>query len=154
KTATGATVHLDLSGTLYPAGDHPWQLTFSDTSPTPQTVTVKGAYTVNPFPADTMFVIEAEDYNYENGKTKPEASVMPYKGGAYPGVLGVLNVDYFNNDGNDNGGTGTVGGDSYRHEDMPAPDTNPHHVDITPNSGRYGTDRVSYQMDVNYRIGW
>jgi hypothetical protein len=33
--------------------------------------------------ATGVFAIEGEDFDYEGGKTKDEASVMPYMGGAY-----------------------------------------------------------------------
>ena len=34
--------------------------------------------------------IEAEDFNFESGKTKPAASVMPYVGDAYNGLDAVF----------------------------------------------------------------
>ena len=46
--------------------------------------------------ATGVFSIEAEDLNYDNGKAKPEASVMPYKGDAYNGLDAVFDVDYHN----------------------------------------------------------
>jgi hypothetical protein len=154
KTDTGATIHLDLTGTMFASGELPWVLTFSDTSTPPQNVTATGKYVVNPYPTDGTFVIEAEDYNYDNGKTNPQSgtagmdiNVMPYSGGAYDSLLGIYNVDYSNNDGNDS--------DAYRHEDIPVPDTNPHHVDIAPSNGnRYSNDRGIFTTDNNWRIGW
>jgi hypothetical protein len=49
------------------------------------------------------FLIEAEDFNYEGGKWKPEANVMPYVGNAYTNLTAVQDVD-FNNDGDESGG--------------------------------------------------
>src|SRR4029079_15781748 len=136
KTDTGATVHLDLSGTTFPSGEIPWTLTFSDTSSPAQSVTATGKYVVNPYPTEGVFVIEAEDYNYASGKTLPEASVMPYAGGAYADLPGVYDTDYHNQDGNDNGGVGTVGSDVYRHEGIPIPETDADrtHVNIAGNN--------------------
>lgn len=54
-----------------------------------------------PWPFDVVemktpvFYIEAADFDYDGGKHKPEASVMPYAGGAYAGLSAVHNVDYF-----------------------------------------------------------
>ena len=48
--------------------------------------------------ATGVFAIEAEDFDYDNGKAKDEASVMPYLGGAYAGLSAVLGVDYQNDD--------------------------------------------------------
>ncbi len=43
------------------------------------------------------FLIEAEDFNFASGQTKPEASVMPYMGNAYTNLMtAVNNVDFFN----------------------------------------------------------
>src|SRR4029079_13360051 len=46
--------------------------------------------------ATGVFNIEAEDFNFESGKTKPAASVMPYVGDAYNGLDAVFDVDYHN----------------------------------------------------------
>src|SRR5262249_18847516 len=110
KTATGATIHLDLSGTMYDAGEHPWKLAFSDTSSPVQNLTATGNFVVVPYPATTVFVIEAEDFNYSSddvtgGKTNPQKgtagldiNVMPYDGGAYDGLSAIKGVDYNNAD--------------------------------------------------------
>jgi hypothetical protein len=40
-------------------------------------------------------LIEAEDYNYEGGKHKPESDLPTYRGGAYRGLKPTLDVDFF-----------------------------------------------------------
>jgi hypothetical protein len=78
KTATGATIHVDLTGTQFTAGEHPWKLTFSDGSTPAQNATAQGNFVVNPYPTPGVFVIEAEDFNYSTdgvrGKTIPECN--------------------------------------------------------------------------------
>ena len=60
----------------------------------------------------------------------------------------MLNVDYYNSN--------ILDSDVYRHEDSPLADTaNPHHVDISNNSGsRFAVDRGTFQLTTDYRIGW
>jgi len=157
KTDTGATVHLDLSGTTYAAGEHPWKLTFSDTSAPPQPVSASGVHVVVPYPDPDkgIFVIEAEDFNYSDdgttgGKTNPQkgtetldVDVMPYVGGAYAGLSAVKGVDYNNADGNDS--------DLYRTE-LDANGEN--EVNIGGGSSRYQADRGWFEATANFRIGW
>jgi hypothetical protein len=45
-------------------------------------------------PSTPTFWIESADFNYNGGQTKPEASVMPYSGGAYAGLGAVAGTDY------------------------------------------------------------
>ncbi len=156
KTATGATVHLDLAGTSYAAGEHPWKLTFADTSAPPQIVTATGNHVVVPYPGTGIFAIESEDFNYSDdgvtgGKTNPQkgtadmdVDVMPYLGGAYAGLAAVKGVDYNNADANDS--------DLYRTE-LDANGEN--EVNIGASNGtRYGNDRGWFETTSNYRIGW
>lgn len=161
KTATGATIHLDLTGTTYPAGEIPWAITFNDNSPTPQTVSGSGKVVVNPYPTAGVFVIEAEDFNYSDdnitgGKTNPlagtpdmDVNVMPYLGGAYDNLSAIPEVDFHGNDGEDGG--------IYRTEQDPAP-ADPTQVNMVSFSrdtnGRYATDRGTFTTTQNYRIGW
>ncbi len=99
--------------------------------------------------AASSFWIEGEDYNFGSGKTLPEASVMPYAGGAYgdattpaDGKVAVLDTDYHDTDGNDS--------DVYR------PDTAPNNVNITTQLGNQnGTTRPgAFDLTGNYRLGW
>ncbi len=155
KTATGATVNLNLAGTTYPAGEIPWKLSFADTSTPPQTVEASGTYVVVPYPGTGIFVVEAEDFNYSDdgvvgGKTNPQkgtetldVDVMPYVGGAYAGLAAVKGVDYNNADANDS--------DLYRTE-LDANGEN--EVNIGSGSSRYATERGWFEATANFRIGW
>jgi len=87
--------------------------------------------------AQTQFVIEAEDFDYNKGQTKPEASVMPYLGGAYNGLSAVHNVDYHRND---NQTTSNL----YRQGESP-------NVPMIDNPD---LDRGAWKVTVNYRLGW
>ncbi len=155
KTDTGATVRLDLSGTTYPAGEHPWKLSFADTSSPPQQVDASGIYVVVPYPGTGIFVVEAEDFNYSDdgvvgGKTNPQkgtetldVDVMPYVGGAYAGLSAVEGIDYNNADGNDS--------DLYRTE---LDENGENEVNIGAGASRYATDRGWFEATANFRIGW
>ena len=90
------------------------------------------------------FWIEAEDFNYDNGKTVAAASTMPYAGGAYDGLGGVKGVDFVNADGADS--------DLYRTET----DANgEHEVNLNDNlGGRYGKERPGpFEVTTNYKLG-
>ena len=45
--------------------------------------------------AQSSFVIEAEDINFDGGQYVPSVNTMPYYGGAYDSLGAVHNVDYF-----------------------------------------------------------
>ncbi|HKS38550.1 MAG TPA: hypothetical protein VJW76_15255, partial [Verrucomicrobiae bacterium] len=97
-------------------------------------------------PAQGAFWIEAEDWDHSSGQSVASASTMPYLGGAYDGLAGVLNVDYFD-DQND----GDAGIDfTYR------TDKRPNHVNITVNTAnRFAVDRPGpVDLTIDYRIGW
>jgi hypothetical protein len=156
KTATGATIHLDRTGTMHDAGEHTWRLTFSDNSTPPQNVEATGTFIVNPYPTEGVFVIEAEDFNYSEdgvtgGRTNPQAgtegldvNVMPYNGGAYAGLSAVEGVDYNNGDANDS--------DMYRTE---LDENGENEVNIGGANGtRFGNDRGVFETTDNFRIGW
>lgn len=122
----------------------PVELTYAETGGSPR-VTAWTFRTIgfgpDDLPAAGAFVIEAEDYNYENGKHVPAASTMPYTGGAYDGLAATLNVDYFNNDGNDS--------DVYR------PDSAPNNVNLNDNlGGRHGRRRPGFDVESNLKLGW
>jgi hypothetical protein len=103
-------------------------VTFGDRS-------VRWSFVVGDLPA-TAFFIEAEDFNYGGGKHKPEASQMPYRGGAYAGEGAVFNVDY--NRGNE--GASPL----YRiGEDPQVP------MDRTGDRNRGLVD-----ININFKIGW
>jgi hypothetical protein len=151
KTASGATVAFDDTGTEYPSGEHTWSLSFSDSSVPANIINGQGTFIVNPYPTDGTFVIEAEDFNYDSGKFNPQkgtpemdVDVMPYMGGAYDGLNATAGVDYNGDDGNDS--------NIYRSE-LDA--TGQNAVNIVNNTGgRYGTDRGTYNATITYRLGW
>ncbi len=93
----------------------------------------------NELPRAGAFVIEAEDYDFGGGQSLPIADVMPYFGGAYSNLVGVLNVDYFNTDG--------AGSQLYR--PLPAPNSLTLAANIT---GRYGLERAGWSLTRNFRI--
>ena len=88
-TKAGNITTLNYQPAPFIAGStHAVALTFGDR-------TVNWSFTVNTSNLNTSaFYIEAEDFNYGSGQTKPEASVMPYAGGAYSGLAATVGVDY------------------------------------------------------------
>jgi hypothetical protein len=91
-------------------------------------------------PREGAFVIEAEDYDFEGGRHLPVASVMPYYGGAYSNRVGVLDIDYFNQDG----------ADSQAYRPLPAPNNASLFDNI---AGRYGAARPGWSVERNWRLG-
>jgi hypothetical protein len=131
--------------------DPNWRLEWTE-STTPETVHVEN-FTFRLAPDDlrygTPFNIEAEDWNYQNGQTVASASTMPYQGGAYDGLAGTLNVDYFDDQNEDDPAI------SYTYRT----DQRPNHADVTAQlTARFGTDRPgassTTDMLTNYRLGW
>ena len=82
------------------------------------------------------FIIEAEDFNTGGGQHRPEASVMPYLGGAYNGLSAVAEVDF-----NDPGAPESI---TYRTSDQG--------VGVNP----LGSDlaRGSWTVTADFRTGW
>lgn len=115
-------------------------------NPTVVMVTAKG-----------VFAIEAEDFDYDGGQTKPEASVMPYLGGAYEGLSAVLGVDYNNDD--DPGNNMVDGHPIYRWggdlgSNADDPNTSVSMGNETP-GGLFASNRLGeWTMTANYKIGW
>lgn len=148
-TAQGGTLLFDDTGTEWNAGEHSWSLEFKDSGT--NTVTGQGTFLVNPYPTEGTFVIEAEDWNYDGGKFNPmpltpelDVDVMPYLGGAYDTLGSVAGVDYNGDDANDS--------DLYRTE-LDA--TGQNAVNIGENlGGRWGSDRGTFTMTRNWRLGW
>jgi hypothetical protein len=91
------------------------------------------------------FNIEAEDFNYEGGKTKPEASTMPYLGNAYNGLKFTQDIDV--NNGPDESAAAAL---AYSRDlaadasvvEMKGPADPPDYV------------RGSFSVTNNYAIGW
>lgn len=95
--------------------------------------------------ATGVFAIEAEDFDYDGGQTLPEASVMPYMGGAYAGLGAIHGVDYLSNNGTDSpvyrGGQVLEGGTAApMAQDM---------------GGQFAITRMGeWELTTNYKIGW
>ncbi len=87
-------------------------------------------------PATPTFWIESADFDFNGGSTKPEASVMPYSGGAYAGLGAVAGTDYNGPNEGDNS--------YYRY-----PNTLGVPVSIATDFDRGGGEVV-----VDYRLGW
>ena len=132
---------------------HTWQLVWSE-SGTPATEHTEN-FSFNtrrlapddlPSYTDGSFWIEAEDWDYDNGKAVDAANTMPYTGAAYDGLAGVLNVDYWDNQNDGDGGINFT----YR------TDQRPNHVNVADNTGgRFGVDRPGdTDLTVNYKLGW
>lgn len=93
----------------------------------------------NELPRRGAFVIEAEDFNHGAGQHVPAASQMPYPGGAYAGLAGVVEVDFFNQD--------SLAAQLYRAQSPP------HQVALVPNvAGRFGVERPGWLAFVNHRL--
>lgn len=103
--------------------------------------------------ATGVFAIEAEDFDYDGGKSKPEASVMPYLGGAYAGLSALHGIDYFNTDAP--GNNQVDGHPVYRYGgDLSADAKNATIGNETP-GGQFASTRAGeWQMTTNYKIGW
>jgi hypothetical protein len=95
--------------------------------------------------ANGVFAIEAEDFDYDGGQTLPEASVMPYLGGAYAGLSAIHGVDYLSNNGTDSpqyrgGAVIEAGTAAPMASDM---------------GGQFAITRMGeWEMTTNYKIGW
>ncbi len=143
-TADGANVKY-----LASAGPHTWRLTWKDNGTPASTQSTAGSFAANPYPSPGTFLIEAEDFNYDGGKTNPkkqrlgeDVGVMPYLGGAYRDLDAVPGVDYNNDDGNFL--------PSFR---TPLARHVGHNVDMSDNlAGRWGKDRGTWEVTTNHRI--
>jgi hypothetical protein len=126
---------------------HTYIIQFNDTSTPAKTYTVTNQFTASPLGVPNQFIIEAEDFNYEGGKTRPEASIMPYLGAAYEGLNAVFDVDYRSPDKIDPG-QGWV--PLYRTGD---PVTDGKTAPLNVNGG-IENSRGTWEMTANYKIGW
>jgi hypothetical protein len=107
--------------------------------------------------ATGVFAIEAEDFDYDNGKFKTEASTMPYLGGAYSGLSAILGVDYNNDD--DPGNNQADGHPVYRWGGelgvgVDDPNTGAT-TSVEQPGGLFATTRAGeWTMTSNYKLGW
>lgn len=93
-------------------------------------------------PADlspSSFSVEAEQFDYDGGKSLPAVSAMPYAGDEYAGLGAVYEVDYRRPAGSN---------DLYRSGEDP-------NVPLAESlGGRWGTERPGFSVSMNHRIGW
>jgi hypothetical protein len=129
-TKTGTETTVTYQPAPFVAGStHRVDLTFLDRS-------MNWSFVVGSLPA-AKFFIEAEDWNYDNGKAKPEASAMPYFGGAYAGLSAVVGVDYSRGGSEPSSPLYRIG----EAEEVPMDRTN-------------DRDRNINEVQVNFKIGW
>lgn len=86
---------------------------FSDNSTVPISFTTRSVRS-SELAKPGVFVIEAEDFDFNNGQIQAAANTMPYEGGAYADHGGVVNVDFQRGDGPFNTGNGSRDGFNYR----------------------------------------
>jgi len=123
---------------------HTYIVQFTDSAT--KTTSVTNTFNVNALGAAGQFVIEAEDFNYGGGQTKPAASNMPYRTVVYGGLDAVLNVDYFSRNS------------------VTRADYTPTYRSASGAVATLGTmvclygggagDRASWTVTANYFIGW
>ena len=108
------------------------ELTFGDR-------TVRRSFTAGDI-SKVAFFIEAEDFNFDNGKTEAAASDMAtYRGGAYAGKGAAVGVDYQRDAGEGSSPLYRIG----------EANNVPMDVNYAEGRGRGFTD-----LQVNYKIGW
>lgn len=129
------------------------------------TVTSKNG-TASSYPDDNVratlkgaFVIEAEDYNYDSGKTVAAASVMPLGADLYQGKDGIPDVDYRSTSVSGSGDDGA--GNSYRNgwvdgsgTVFPSPAGTGGNLDVIIDNGGGNQTRPDFNLVNNYKIGW
>ncbi len=104
------------------------------------------------------FVIEAEDYNYEGGKTVTAASTMPLAADLYKGKDGLPGIDFVNL--SPSGGADDANGNSYRNgwtdgtTVFPSPSGAGGNLDVILDNGGGNTTRPDFTLANNYKIGW
>ena len=147
KTADLTTIAYTNSTAWVVGSSHTYIIQFNDTSTPAKTYTVTNQFTASPLGVPNQFVIEAEDFNYEGGKTRPEASIMPYLGGAYEGLNAMFDVDYHSAET-------LVPADGwtpvYRTGD---PVTDGKTAPLNVNGG-IENSRGTWEVTANYKIGW
>jgi len=123
--------------------------------------------TVTSFPDDDVratlkgaaLVIEAEDYNYDSGKTVAAASTMPLVSDLYVGKDGIPEVDFHST--TVSGGADNENGNSYRNgwvdgsgTVFPAPAGTGGNLDVIIDNGNGNQSRPDFTLANNYKIGW
>ncbi len=128
KAGTETTITYKPAGGFAAGSRNTVEVTFNDR-------TVSWTFVVG-LPATPVFWIEAADFDFGGGQSKPEASVMPYMGGAYAGLDAVAGTDYR--------GPFESSNPYYRY---------PNTLRV-PVSFANDRDRGGGEVVVNYRIGW
>ncbi len=127
-----------------------YELAFKDNGNPPKTKTITGTIVAHylPNPPAGCFAIEAEDFNYNSGQTRPGINQMPYFGGAYDTLSAVAGIDYQR--------SSTVpDGDVYRLTETP---NVPMGAALGTTQERPGTvpdvNRAGWDMTANFSLGW
>jgi hypothetical protein len=94
-------------------------------------------------------LVENEDYNYGGGQTKPEASLTTYRGGAYKGLKGTLDIDFFH-DGDNSAGAAFAYQRAAPADEGVIEDKGG--TDAVNNA--LGRNRGSFSVTENYALGW
>jgi hypothetical protein len=140
-----------------------YNMSFMDDSTAPSEQSSGGTQLASYLPSDDgdiagsgYFLIEAEDFNTDGGQSVALADTMPYLGGAYMGLGGVMGIDYSRDDNVDD-----PAAKEYR-----LWDTNSTPAGVPPliktNDGEgfrnmrdLSTDgTVTWNVPVNYAVGW
>ncbi|MHB9005843.1 MAG: hypothetical protein ACYDC1_02835 [Limisphaerales bacterium] len=147
KTADITTLQYTHPTPWVVGSSHTYIIRYADNATPAKDYAVTNVFDVSPLGVPNQFLIEAEDFNYEGGKTRPEASVMPYLGLAYEGLNAVFDVDYSSTD-TIAPGQGWV--PAYRTGDPVADGTT---APLTVNGG-IEANRGTWDVTTNYKIGW
>jgi hypothetical protein len=154
KAGDITTVSYDPPGLLDIGTSYPFEMYFSDDAVPANWTTNKGTLLAHYLPGTPAgnFVIEVEDFNYDGGQTKPEASVMPYLGGAYTNLSAVMNIDYLRGDNEQN-----AGAQQYRigeTNNVPIGGQNNETNTLDVIRAQDGAGATTWQQTVNFGIGW
>jgi hypothetical protein len=103
--------------------------------------------------ATGVFNIEAEDFDFDGGQTKAEASVMPYMGGAYNGLTALYGIDYNNDD--DPANNQIDGHPHYRYGGVLSEAGRNATMAPEGAGSQFSLTRMGeWTMTTNYKIGW
>jgi hypothetical protein len=94
-------------------------------------------------------LVEAEDYNYGGGQHKTEADAPSYRGNAYLGLKGTLDIDFFH-DGDNSAGAAFAYQRATPTDEGVIEDKGG--TDAVNNA--LGRNRGSFEVTANYALGW
>src|SRR5438445_931016 len=149
KNGDLTTVHYPPPSGLFSVGSHSYSVIFADNGTPALSQTNTIAFTVNVVSTPGSFLIEAEDFDTNNGQHQAATDTMPYTAGTYSNLNAVVNVDYFDNDVLKSipyrpGLTNNVYVDA-------TGKTNSAIANMDPTGDR---DRGTWTNVVNYKVGW